>query len=158
MVESTNGGRFLNLHKGAAWDFFNSLSDNSQQWDFSNQREKSSQVSRKGLYEVKDDFDFKATLATLSKKVDALTLNQSMNYHPSVASEVCALYSNLSHTSQNCPSLPAYQEAYSEQVHALQSYEKTSNNSYSPTYNPNWRNHPNFSWKQNQLLSNKGGQ
>ncbi|KAH9705608.1 hypothetical protein KPL70_011947 [Citrus sinensis] len=153
-----NGGRFLNLHEGAAWDFFNSLAENSQQWDFSNQREKSSQVSRKGLYEVKDDFDVKSTLATLSRKVDALALNQSMNNHPSVANEVCALCSNLSHTAQNCPSLPAYQEAYSEQVHALQSYEKTPNNPYSPTYNPNWRNHPNFSWKQNQPLSNLGGQ
>ncbi|KAH9723597.1 hypothetical protein KPL70_007175 [Citrus sinensis] len=158
MVESMNGGRFLNLHEGAAWDFFNSLSENSQQWDFSNQREKLSQVSRKGLYEVKDDFDVKATLATLSRKVDALALNQSMNHHPSVDNEVCAICSNLSHTAQNCPSLPVYQEAYSEQVHALQSYEKTPNNPYSPTYNPNWRNHPNFSWKQNQPLSNQGGQ
>ncbi|KAH9750930.1 hypothetical protein KPL71_014077 [Citrus sinensis] len=153
-----NGGRFLNLHEGAAWDFFNSLSENSQQWDFSNQREKSSQVSRKGLYEVKDDFDVKATLTTLSRKVDALALNQSMNHHPSVANEVCALCSNLSHTAQNCPSLPVYPEAYSEQVHALQSYEITSNSPYSSTYNPNWRNHPNFSWKQNQPLSNQGGQ
>ncbi|KAH9803331.1 hypothetical protein KPL71_001722 [Citrus sinensis] len=158
MVESMNGGRFLNLHEGAAWDFFNSLSENSQQWDFSNQREKSSQVSRKGLYEVNDDFDVKSTLATLSRKVDALALNQSMNHHPSVANEVCAICSNVSHTAQNCPSLPAYQEAYSEQVHALQSYEKTSNSPYSSTYNPNWRNHPNFSWKQNQPLSNQGGQ
>ncbi|KAH9722991.1 hypothetical protein KPL70_006933 [Citrus sinensis] len=158
MVESMNGGRFLNLHEGAAWDFFNSLSENSQQWNFSNQREKSSQVSRKGLYEVKDNFDVKATLATLSRKVDALALNQSMNHHPSVANEVCAICFNLSHTAQNYPSLPAYQEAYSEQVHALQSYEKTPNNPYSPTYNPNWRNHPNFSWKQNQPLSNQGGQ
>ncbi|KAH9723226.1 cysteine-rich receptor-like protein kinase 10 [Citrus sinensis] len=88
--------------------------------------------------------------ATLSKKVDALALNQSTKHHPNVANEICALCSNLSHA--------AHQEAYSEQVHALQSYEKTSNNLYSPTYNPNWRNHPNFSCKQNQPLSNQGGQ
>lgn len=81
-----------------------------------------------------------------------------MNYHPSVASEVCALCSNLSHTTHNAPSLPAYPEAYFEQVHALQSYEKSFNSPYSSTYNPNWRNHPNFSWKQNQPLSNQGGQ
>ncbi|KAK9209124.1 hypothetical protein WN944_001488 [Citrus x changshan-huyou] len=116
MVESMNGGRFLNLHEGAAWDFFNSLSENSQQWDFSNQREKSSQVSRNGLYEVKDDLDMKSTLATLSRKVDALVMNQSINHHPSVANEVCAICSNLSHTAQNCPSLPVYPDAYSEQV------------------------------------------
>ena len=52
MVEFMNGGRFLNLHEGAVWNFFNSLYENSQQWDFSNQREKSSQVSRKRLYAI----------------------------------------------------------------------------------------------------------
>ena len=86
----------------------------------------------------------KSTLATLSRKVDALVMNQSINHHPSVANEVCAICSYLSHTSQNCPSLPVYLHAYSEQVHALQSYEKTSNSPYSSTYSPIWRNHPNF--------------
>ena len=116
--------------------------------DFSNQTQKLPLVSRKGLYEVKDDFDVKSTPATLSRKVDVLALNQSMNHHPSVANEVCALCSNPSHTAQNCLSLLAYQEAYSEQVHALQSYEKTSNSPYSSTYNPN------CSLKQNHPLSN----
>jgi len=86
----------------------------------------------------------KSTLSTLSRKVDVLVMNQSINHHPSVANEVCAICSNLSHTTQNCPSLPVYPDAYSEKVHALQSYEKTSNSPYSSTYNPNWRNHPNF--------------
>ncbi|KAK9184113.1 hypothetical protein WN943_024459 [Citrus x changshan-huyou] len=90
-----------------------------------------------GLHEVNDDFDMKATLANLSKKVEVLTLNQSMNHHPSLAYEVCALCSNLSHMTHNCPSLPAYQKAYSELVHALQLYGKSSNSPYLPTYN--WR-------------------
>ena len=114
MVESMNGGRFLNLYEGDAWDFFNSLSENSQQCDFSNQREKSPLISRKGLHEVKDDFDVKTTLSTLSRKVDALSLNQSMDHHSSVANEVCALCSNLSHKTQKFSSLLAYQEAYFE--------------------------------------------
>ena len=81
-----------------------------------------------------------------------------MNRHPSVVNEVCALCSNPSYTAQNCPLLPAYQEAYFEQVHAIQSYQKNSNSPYAPTYNPNWRNHPIFFWKQNQHLSNQVGQ
>ena len=43
----------------------------------------------------------KATLTTLSTKVDALALNQSINHHSSVANEVCTLCSNFSHTAQN---------------------------------------------------------
>lgn len=79
----------------------------------------------------------KATLDNLSKKVEVLTINQSMNHHLSVANEICAICSNLSHMTQNCPSLPAYQKAYFELVHALQLYEKSSNSPYLPTYNSN---------------------
>jgi hypothetical protein len=37
-----------------------------------------------------------------------------------------------------------------EQVNAFNSFQKPFSGSYSETYNPGWRNHPNFSWKQNQ--------
>jgi hypothetical protein len=43
-----------------------------------------------------------------------------------------------------------------EQVNAFNDYRKQSNGPYSETYNPRWRNHPNFSWKQNQL-GDQGG-
>jgi hypothetical protein len=32
------------------------------------------------------------------------------------------------------------------------------NNPYSNTYNPGWRNHPNFSWSSNQNVQNPQGQ
>ena len=35
----------------------------------------------------------------------------------------------------------------SEQAHALNSFQRPNHNPYSQTYNPGWRNHPNFSWK-----------
>lgn len=41
IVKFINDGKLWNLYKGATWDFLNSLSENSQQLDFSNQREKS---------------------------------------------------------------------------------------------------------------------
>jgi hypothetical protein len=37
-----------------------------------------------------------------------------------------------------------------EQVNAFNNFQKKSSGPYSETYNPWWRNHPNFSWKQNQ--------
>jgi hypothetical protein len=36
-----------------------------------------------------------------------------------------------------------------EQVNTFNDYQK-QNGPYLETYNPGWRNHPNFSWKQNQ--------
>jgi hypothetical protein len=44
-----------------------------------------------------------------------------------------------------------------EQVNAFNDFRKQSSGPYSETYNPGWRNHPNFSWKQNQPTTNQGG-
>ncbi|KAL3598346.1 hypothetical protein D5086_006264 [Populus alba] len=38
-------------------------------------------------------------------------------------------------------------ECLHEQAHALNSFQMPNHNPYSQTYNPGWRNHPNFSWK-----------
>jgi hypothetical protein len=53
------------------------------------------------------------------------------------------------HLAQTCPSLPAFVESPMEQVN-------TFNRPFSETYNPGWRNHPNFSWKQNQPMTQGG--
>ena len=47
----------------------------------------------------------------------------------------------------DCPLASQYLEFFQEQVSALQGYPKPSNDPFSNTYNPGWRNHPNFSWK-----------
>ena len=47
-----------------------------------------------------------------------------------------------------------YPEFVQDQVNALQSFQRPGNDPFSNTYNPGWRNHPNFSWKpQNSNLS-----
>jgi hypothetical protein len=54
---------------------------------------------------------------------------------------------------QTCPSLPAFVESAMEQVNAFNDYRKQANGPFSESYNPGWRNHPNFSWKQNQPMT-----
>jgi hypothetical protein len=49
-------------------------------------------------------------------------------------------------------------ECYSEQVNALNNYGKATAGPFLETYNLNWQNHPNFSWRQNQPLMNIGRQ
>jgi hypothetical protein len=43
-----------------------------------------------------------------------------------------------------------------EQVNTFNDYRKQANGPFFETYNPRWRNHPNFSWNQNQPM-NQGG-
>ena len=86
-----------------------------------------------------------------------MSLSQSMN-NPIHRNEVCSLCYSTSHNAQSCPSVPIYQEAFSEEVKAFQTYGKSTDDPYAQSYISNWRNHPNFSWRQNQPQMNKGHQ
>ena len=72
MIESMHGGKFLSLGSTDAWQFLETLSENSQQWEFSNERE---QPKRGELYEVSDNLDLKIALGNLTRKVEALVLS-----------------------------------------------------------------------------------
>ncbi|XP_062171016.1 uncharacterized protein LOC133876786 [Alnus glutinosa] len=88
--------------------------------------------------------------------VDALTVGKSINAANTLHSDSCFICASPMHLAQNCPSLPTFVESLMEQVHAFNDYSKQANGPFSETYNPRWRNHPNFSWKQNQPM-NQGG-
>ena len=59
MIESMNGGGFLSLVDDEAYKFLENFSESSQQWDFSNCKERSAPAIKKGgLYEVSEDLKF----------------------------------------------------------------------------------------------------
>ncbi|CAL9028852.1 unnamed protein product [Prunus brigantina] len=50
-----------------------------------------------------------------------------------------------------CPAGNDYPAFIHEQAHMMNSYnQRPRNDPFSNTYNPGWRNHPNFSWSNNQ--------
>ena len=56
MIESMNGGGFFSLVDDEAYKFLENFSKSSQQWDFSNRKERSAPAIKKGgLYEVSED-------------------------------------------------------------------------------------------------------
>ena len=92
----------------------------------------------------------------LTKRLDALTTSPSINAAHTYTVDSCSICANPMHSVQNCSSTLVYSEYPMEQVNAVNDYRKQSNGLYSETYNSGWRNHPNFSWKQNQS-ANQGG-
>ncbi|KAM5578091.1 hypothetical protein ABKV19_008423, partial [Rosa sericea] len=64
---------------------------------------------------------------------------------------VCGVCSMHGHASNQCPQL--IEEGGQEGVNAIgfqQGYQRPRNDPYSNTYNPGWRDHPNFRWKDNE--------
>lgn len=115
-----NGGGFLSLVDDEAYKFLENLSESSQQWDFSNCRERSAPAIKKGgLYEVSKDLDIKARLDNLTHKVEALALGRGMKSINQVQSETCFICASPMHTTQICPSTVGFPNFYIEQTNAL---------------------------------------
>lgn len=158
MIESMNSGCFLNLKDEEAYSFLEELSESSQQWDFSSRKDSPSQSKKGGIYELKEDIETKRQLDNLSKKLEALTLRLSSPSVNQIHNDVCSVCASPMHTAQTCPSTVGYPECFADQANAINNYGKQFGSPLSETYTPAWRNHPNFSWKQNQPTTNVSGQ
>ncbi|XP_052297041.1 uncharacterized protein LOC127902243 [Citrus sinensis] len=66
------------------------------------------------------------------------------NFKPEIACNIC---NSNDHFTQECPTLPALKECLNDQANVINTFNKP--NPYSQTYNPGWKNHPNFSWRNN---------
>ena len=60
---------------------------------------------------------------------------------------MCALCGTMDHCTDMCPIVAEVKEARG-QVNVVGQFSRSGNNPYSNTYNPGWRNHPNFGWRQ----------
>jgi hypothetical protein len=88
------------------------------------------------------------------KRLDELSVGKPVKAINTFPVESCSVCASPMHQAQNCPSMTVFEM---EQVNAFNSFQKPSTGPFSETYNHGWRNHPNFSWKQNQPTTNQGG-
>src|SRR5215813_8543042 len=65
----------------------------------------------------------------------------------SIQEITCHICNSNEHVTQTCPTLPALQECLHDQVSSINTFKRPNPNPYSQTYNSGWRNHPNFSWR-----------
>ncbi|KAL2480100.1 Uncharacterized protein Adt_33066 [Abeliophyllum distichum] len=118
---ATSGRELMSKNVTEIWSFFQKQSDNSQQRSRSSRTE----PKKRGIYEIRSNEprseikEVKCMIEDISRKLTSLTANNSTEPDP-------------------C----------SDQANALNMMRKPHYNPYSNTYNPGWRDHPNFSWSQ----------
>ena len=93
--------------------------------------------------EVEDDIN--AKLTALSKSVKVLAHAKAATNLPKRAFSMYALCDTMDHCTDVCPIMVGVKEARG-QVNVVGQFSRSGNNPYSNTYNPSWRNHPNFGW------------
>jgi hypothetical protein len=145
MIVSINGGAFLNLTGDLAYKTLDKLADNSQQWDFTSCCDKSAQnLKKRGIHELKGEAELNLKMDAIVKGLDALNVGQPINTANTFTIESCSICTSPMHLAQACPSLPVFYENQMEQANAFNDFRKQSSGPYSKSYNPGWRNHPNF--------------
>ncbi|XP_074355671.1 uncharacterized protein LOC141695314 [Apium graveolens] len=125
----------MDKNEEEAWQFFEEIAEKTMLWEST--RELNPEPERsKGLHVVGISITTEAKLATLTKRLEALETNKVSSQF-----SICANCSSPNHVIDNCPE--------SEQVNAM-FQPRVRNDPYAPTYNPGWKNRPNFSWNQGQ--------
>jgi len=150
MVELMCNGTFENKDPDEAMEYLDLLAENAQNWDTTGSYEAPGKTqphtSSGGMYNLRKDHDLQAKFASLARKVEALEFKKNGQLK-SPQDIVCQICETNEHATNDCPTLPSFKECLHEQAHVLNSFQRPIHNPYSQTYNPGWRNHPNFSWK-----------
>ena len=93
----------------------------------------------------------KAKLSTLARRLEELEMRnhhevQGVTETP-VQNKPCFIFQSIEHVGEQCPTIPAIREMLVDQTNFVGQYKPPTNVLYGNTYNPNWKNHPNLSWK-----------
>ena len=158
LLETMCGGDFLSKHPDEAMDFLNYVAETSKGWDEPNPREmerlRPSVNPRGGMYALSEDLEMKARISTLARKVEEL---EGKRLHEVQAvtknharSNPCTNFQSPVHPAEQCLIAPTVKDLMSECANTVGQYKPQQPNApYGNTYNSNWRNHPNLSWRPN---------
>ena len=155
LLETMCGGDFLSKNPDEVMDFLNYVAETPKGWDEPNPREaermRPSTHQRRCIYALFEDTEMKAKLTTFTRRLKELEMRnqhevQAVNELPA-SHPACFNCQSNSHPGEHCPVVPSIRELMQEHAYVIGQNKPPTNDPYGNTYNPNWRNHPNLSWK-----------
>ena len=161
LLETMCGGDFLRKNPDEAMDFLNYVAETSKAWDEPNPREadrmrpSANLRGGGGICSLAEDVELKAKLSILARRVEEL---EGKRLHEVQAvtevppqTKPCFNYQSTGHPGEHCPIAPSVRDLMQEHVNVVGQNRPPADAQYGNTYNPNWRNHPNLSWKPQSL-------
>ncbi|KAL5547033.1 hypothetical protein UlMin_006720 [Ulmus minor] len=150
-IETMCNGEFLHKDPDEAMDFLDDLSEKSHTWTGPNAIESSKKSQTAGIYQLREEDSLKARLEVLTKEIEVLKTKDARAPEPVArveSHEPCFMCNGLDHTPRECPTYFEIKEI-KEECNALGIPFRKTYDPYSNTFNPGWKNHPNFSWRSN---------
>ena len=133
------------------WLLYEDLADKTIQWEPTpgKFRTNDPSSSKGGAYSIDTNIAIEAKLAIVIQRLEALETREPVLGEPSQPNTFGGLHLLSSHE----PCVREISRLFiSSNVteHMNAAFTRPTNNPYSSTYNPGWRNHPNFSWGSKQ--------
>ena len=138
--------------------FHSYVAEVSRGWDEPNAREVGRMNSqpnvsnaKAGMYILNEDIDMKAKFAVMARRLEELEVTKIREVQTildtPVQAKSCSICQSFEHLVEECPTMPVVREMFGDQANVIGQFKPNNNASYGNTYNSNWRNHQNFSWK-----------
>ncbi|KAL5566989.1 hypothetical protein UlMin_030153 [Ulmus minor] len=137
MVDAASGGAFFNKTPEDGYELIEVMASNN----FLKSLDRNSQKRTAGVHDIDAFNKLAAQVALLNNNFKNLNVS-------SISNVVCDLYAE-NHSNMECQFGGQTQENSPDQVNYVANNQKQYN-SNSNYYNQGWRNHPNFSWSNNQ--------
>ncbi|KAM1197684.1 hypothetical protein ACFX2G_009335 [Malus domestica] len=148
MLDASAGGALVDKTPGAAKVLIANRAHNAQQYEGVGQRD----PPRPQVNEVSSMPEIQSQLANLTSIVSQLA--EGMKIH---GPGVCGVCSMQGHANDQCPKLIENGGWESANAVGFGSQNQPRHDPYSNTYNPGWRDHPNFKWRDPQQPQQQGG-
>lgn len=139
-VNIAAGGALIDKPFQEAYQLIENMTQSHYQWGSEWTQVEKSQT-KGGMYEVNGIDHVSAKVDALSQKIENLTITHAATVDAVTPNcEICGVPGHISSECKLLAGIPSDQVDYAQ------------GNPYSNTYNPGWRNHPNFSYKNNNAL------
>ncbi|CAN6707320.1 unnamed protein product [Malus baccata var. baccata] len=148
MLDASAGGALVDKTPGAAKVLIANRAHNAQQYEGVGQRD----PPRPQVNEVSSMPEIQSQLANLTSIVSQLA--EGMKIH---GPSVCGVCSMQGHANDQCPQLIENGGWESANAVGFGNQNQPRHDPYSNTYNPGWRDHPNFKWRDPQQPQQQGG-
>ncbi|CAN6462491.1 unnamed protein product [Victoria cruziana] len=144
VIDSSCGGSLMLKSEDDAWLLYDTLAENSLHNigpTLLRHQQTTTGASKRGVSEIGSRSHMYQKLDNLSRKLDQLRSSCTTGY----GLPVCTLCDSLGHVVEDCP-MSRSDISSGQVVNVAQSFSRPYD-PYSATYNPGWRNHPNFGWR-----------
>ncbi|CAN6691835.1 unnamed protein product [Malus baccata var. baccata] len=148
MLDASAEGALVDKTPMAAKILISNRALNAQQYEGVGQRG----PPRHQVHEVSSTSDLHSQLANLTSIVSQMAEGMKMQ-----GPVVCGVCSIQGYVFEKCPQLIENGGWESANAIGFQSQNQSRHDPYCNTYNPGWRDHPNFKWREPQQPQNQGG-